>query len=266
MALGEVAGEMTEDRAAQEVPPDGGPEGEPDAGPGPGMPFEGFLNPMERRLALRIVEGLEPSDPQEEIHAWHLAATHLLAAERIGKARQPGLPERPQQIELGLAVRLMTLSDRKSAALDRHREMKYRREREEKRAAEKAAADAAAAGAARGEAQETRRAELADAPFLVVPEPVSPREWSRRVRPQQRRLGSGEEEPEGYREARERLWQERMVYVAREALARGQTEGTLQAPYPTDEEVAARHRLARRSAQGARRRALWRRAGPRGAG
>ncbi len=94
----------------------------PDPGPGLGLPYEAHLNPMELRLARKIVNGLEPQDPQEEIHAWHLAVSHILAAQRIGKSRQEGLSQRAEQIEIGLAVvRLMTLSDRKSAAQDRHR-------------------------------------------------------------------------------------------------------------------------------------------------
>ena len=93
----------------------------PDDGPGLGLPFEAHLNPMELRLAHKIVDGLAPQDPQEEIHAWHLAVSHILAAQRFGKSRQDGLSQRAEQIEVGLAVRLMTLADRKSAALDRHR-------------------------------------------------------------------------------------------------------------------------------------------------
>ncbi len=83
--------------------------------------------------------------------------------------------------------------------------------------------------------------------FLVTPEKLSPEEWSRRARPQQRRLGTGETEPEGYPEARDRIWQERCAYVTEQALARGEREGSLRAPYPTDEEVAARVDADRRA-------------------
>lgn len=72
-------------------------------------------------MARRFVAELEVEDPQEEVHAWHLAASHILAAQRIGKSRQEDLSKRAERIEVGLAVRLMTLADRKSTALDRHR-------------------------------------------------------------------------------------------------------------------------------------------------
>ncbi len=121
----------------------------PDPGPGLGLPFEAHLNSMELRRARKIVNGLEPADPQEEIHAWHLAVSHLLAAQRIGKSRQDGLSQRAEQIEIGLAVRLMTLSDRKSAALDRHRTFRLK-------TAEQASLEAAAR--AYREADEAKRA------------------------------------------------------------------------------------------------------------
>jgi hypothetical protein len=165
MALEAMVGEMTEEMAAAalryetalemrgraaarldrglDAEPGGGPEEERDEEPGVGLPYEAFLNPMELKLAHKIVDGLEPGDPQEEIHAWHLAVSHPFAAERIGKARQPDLPLRPQQIEMGLAVRIMTLCDRKSAALDRHRAMKQKAAREERREAEQKAEAAA---------------------------------------------------------------------------------------------------------------------------
>ena len=121
----------------------------PDPGPGLGLPFEAHLNPMELRLARKIVDGLEPQDPQEEMHTWHLAVSHILAAQRFGKSRQEGLSARAEQIEIGLAVRLMTLSDRKSAALDRHRTFRLK-------AAEQASLEAAAR--AYREADEAKRA------------------------------------------------------------------------------------------------------------
>ena len=121
----------------------------PDPGPGLGLPFEAHLNPMELRLARKIVNGLEPQDPQEEIHTWHLAVSHILAAQRFGKSRQEGLSARAEQIEIGLAVRLMTLSDRKSAALDRHRTFRLK-------AAEQASLEASAR--AYREADEAKRA------------------------------------------------------------------------------------------------------------
>ena len=116
-----------------------GPDAGPDDGPGLGLPFEAHLNPMELRLARKIVNGLEPADPQEEIHAWHLAVSHILAAQRFGKSRQEGLSQRAEQIEIGLAVRLMTLADRKSAALDRHRAFRLKTAREAVREAREAA-------------------------------------------------------------------------------------------------------------------------------
>lgn len=178
MALETMVGEMTEEMAAEalryetalemrgraaarlERGLDGGPEEDLDQEPEVGLPFEAFLNPVELRLAHKIVDGLEPGDPQEEIHAWHLAVTHLFAAERIGKARQPDLPLRPQQIEMGLAVRIMTLCDRKSAALDRHRDHKQRAAERAEKGAEKAAEKAAfaAAAAARQRAREAEQA------------------------------------------------------------------------------------------------------------
>jgi hypothetical protein len=178
MALEAMVGEMTEEMAAAalryetalemrgraaarldrglDAEPGGEPEEERDEGPGVGLPYEAFLNPMELKLAHKIVDGLEPGDPQEEIHAWHLAVSHPFAAERIGKARQPDLPLRPQQIEMGLAVRIMTLCDRKSAALDRHRAFRQKAAEQAARAAEKAA-DAAQA-AARQRARDAEKA------------------------------------------------------------------------------------------------------------
>ncbi len=93
--------EVIEDSAAAAVRFEGAAEtwdaaeDEPEAGPGLGLPFEAHLNPMELRLARKIVAGLEPQDPQEEIHAWHLAVSHILAAQRFGKSRQDGLSQRP---------------------------------------------------------------------------------------------------------------------------------------------------------------------------
>jgi hypothetical protein len=143
-------------------------------GLGLGLPFAEVLGPQERRLASSIVERLEPSDPQEEMHSWKLAVTHLLAAERIGKARQPDLPDRPQQIELGLALRLMSLNQRESAALDRHREVKARAaERAEKRAEKRAAARRAAKPTP---VRVTQRMTEAAPPGTYPPAPGAPRE------------------------------------------------------------------------------------------
>ena len=105
---------------------DGTEDGACGEGPAMGLAFEAFLNPMELKMARRFVADLAPRDAQEEVHAWHLAASHLLAAQRIGKSRQDGLSARAEQIEIGLAVRLMALADRKSASLDRHRIAKLR--------------------------------------------------------------------------------------------------------------------------------------------
>ncbi len=251
MALEAIAGDVVEDCAAEaprlefaaEIGDEEGLDAGHDLGPGVGLPFEAFLNPVELRLAHRIVDGLAPGDPQEEIHAWHLAATHLFAAERVGKARQPGLPLRPQQIEMGLAVRIMTLCDRKSAALDRHRA--FRQKAAEK--AEKAAEEDEDMGKTVNNVAQARHA--ARAAFLVTPETLSPEEWTRQVRPQQRRLLAGEPEPAGYPEARELLWRERCAYAVNQALARGESEGSLRAPYPTDEEVATRADADRRARQ-----------------
>ncbi len=105
MTLEAMAGDVMEDCAAEALRGEAaqkiwdGADAEPEAGPGLGLPFEAFLNPVELRLAHKVVDGLEPSDPQEEIHAWHLAAAHLLAAQRIGKSRQEGLSQRAEQIE-----------------------------------------------------------------------------------------------------------------------------------------------------------------------
>jgi hypothetical protein len=114
------------------------------------------------------------------MHSWKLAVTHLLAAERIGKARQPDLPERPQQIELGLALRLMSLNQRESAALDRHREVKARaQERAEKRAEKRAAERAAQRAAGRPKrtpVRVTQRMTEAAPPGTFPPAPGAPRE------------------------------------------------------------------------------------------
>ena len=151
---------------------DAGSEVGPDDGLGLGLPFEAHLNPMELRLVRKVVDGLEPEDPQEEMHACHMAVSHILAAQRFGKSRQEGLSQRAEQIEIGLAVRLMTLADRKSAALDRHRDLKHRRAREAKREAERTAEkaaqtavrEAALTGAPLGEAPPTGPAPEAPGP------------------------------------------------------------------------------------------------------
>ncbi len=145
---------------------DAGSEVGPDDGLGLGLPFEAHLNPMELRLVRKVVDGLEPEDPQEEMHACHMAVSHILAAQRFGKSRQEGLSQRAEQIEIGLAVRLMTLADRKSAALDRHRDLKHRRAREAKREAERTAEKAAQTA--------VREAALTGAPLGEAPPAAGP--------------------------------------------------------------------------------------------
>jgi hypothetical protein len=260
MALEEMAAEMPAEMMAPGVA----------VGPGLGLAFAEVLGPQERRLAASIVERLEPSDPQEEMHSWKLAVTHLLAAERIGKARQPDLPERPQQIELGLALRLMSLNQRESAALDRHREVKARaEERAEKRAEKRAAARVArkplrvtqrmteaappgtyppAPGAPREAFEDAARVtefKAEDQPeeqrehqplagFIVVPEPVSPEEWDRESRAHHARMAAGEMPSEAERA----VWNARCERAMAEARARGQNGGILRVAYPSPEEMA----------------------------
>jgi hypothetical protein len=221
------------------------------------------------------------------MHSWKLAVTHLLAAERIGKARQPDLPERPQQIELGLAVRLMSLNQRESAALDRHRDMKARaaervEKRAEKRAAQRAAgrpqrvtqrmteaappgtfppAPGASMGASMGafegtspaefEPEERREDQPEDQPragFIVVPEPVSPEQWLRESRAHHARMAAGEMPSEAERA----VWAARCERAMAEARARGQNGGILRVAYPSLEEMAeeAAAWAAARSANG----------------
>jgi hypothetical protein len=63
----------------------------------------------EGALARCFVAALGPGDAQEQALAVQMALSHQLAVARIGAARREELPERPQQIELGLAARFMTL-------------------------------------------------------------------------------------------------------------------------------------------------------------
>ena len=195
------------------------------------------------------------------MHAWKLAVTHLLAAERIGKARQPELPERPQQIELGLALRLMSLNQRESAALDRHREGKARTtERAEKRAEKRAAQRAArrpqrvtqkmteeappgtyppAPGAPREAFEgtfepEDRPEDRRQVGFIVVPEPVSPEEWLRDSEAHHARMAAGEMPTDAERA----VWAARCERAMAEARARGQNGGILRVSCPRPEEMA----------------------------
>jgi hypothetical protein len=260
MALEAMAGEMAGETMAPGVA----------VGAGLGLPFERVLGPQERRLAASIVERLEPADPQEEMHSWKLAVTHILAAERIGKARQPDLPERPQQIELGLALRLMSLNQRESAALDRHRDMRARAvERAEKRSEKRAAARRAAKrapvrvtqrmtesappgtfppapGAPREAfeaaspepegafAAKARRDDPPRAGFIVVPAPVSPEEWDREAKAHHARMAAGEMPTDAERA----VWAARCERAMTEARARGQNGGILRVAYPSPEEMA----------------------------
>ena len=148
---------------------------------------------------------------------------------------------------MGLAVRIMTLCDRKSAARDRHRALRRKAAEKAEKAAQQAAEEDEDMGKTVNNVAQARHA--ARAAFLVTPETLSPEEWTRQVRPQQRRLLAGEPEPAGYPEARELLWRERCAYAVNQALARGESEGSLRAPYPTDEEVATRADADRRAKQ-----------------
>ena len=160
-----------------------GPQAAED-GPGLGLPFEAHLNPMELKLAHKMVAGLAPCDPQEEMHAWHMAVSHILSAQRFGKSRQEGLSERAGQIEIGLAVRLMALADRKSASLDRHRAFRLKAADEaEQRARVRAYQEAEAAKRA---AEDAKQAEWA----------ARRRRYQKEQEEQERLEADGQEEPE----------------------------------------------------------------------
>jgi hypothetical protein len=219
----------------------------------------------EGALARCFVAALGPGDAQEQALAVQMALSHQFAVARIGAARRPELPERPQQIELGLAARFMTLHHRESAAFDRHRDAKARAaERVEKRAAQQAAQQAArrpwrtpgrvtqrmteaappgtfppAPGASMGafEAASPAAFEPEQQPrasFIVVPEPVSPEQWDREAKAHHARMATGEMPSDAERA----VWNARCERAMAEARARGQNGGILRVPYPSLEEMA----------------------------
>jgi hypothetical protein len=165
----------------------------------------------------------------------------------------------------------MSLNQRESAALDRHRDMKARAaERAEKRAEKAAAkrtpgrvtqrvtqrmteaaplgtfppAPGASMGAFEGaapmaefeaEAQpEDQREHQPRASFIVVPEPVSPEEWDREAKAHHARMAAGEMPSEAERA----VWNARCERAMAVARARGQNGGILRVPYPNPEEMA----------------------------
>ena len=148
-----------------------------------------------------------------------MALTHQIAVAQLAAAGQPERPERPKQITLGLAARFMTLHLRQSTAFDRHRTAKAR------------AAERAAERTERAERRAAKKAAAAeDEPqggFLVVPEQVPLDVWTRMVKVGNARRMAGILPTE----------EERAIHRARydaaiaEAVARGQTSGTVEVPF-----------------------------------
>ncbi len=177
---------------------------------------EALFDGDEEALAKSFMAALAPGDAQEQALALQMALTHLLALERIGAAREAELSEKPQWIEMGLAARFLSLHQRESASLDRHRAVRAQAEkRAQKRTADWPMSDAdwARSGAD----------DQSDGGFLVVPGTMSPEDWSREVQAHHARLMAGEPIPPEQREA----WAARCRRAVDAARARGQRDGVV---------------------------------------
>ena len=178
--------------------------------------IDGLLDGEDADLAECFVESLAPGDAQEETLAMQMALTHQVAMAQLVKAGQEDLPERPQQITLGIAARFLTLHHRQSAALDRHRGAKV----------------LVAERAARAEAREATRAaaakeEEAQAGFLVIPVTLPMNVWAHRARKHHQRAAAGLPIPEEEHAA----YEARCEAAIAAAVARGQTSGSVDVPY-----------------------------------
>ena len=120
--------------------------------------LDGLLEGDERELAGLFLAALGPGGAQEQAQAVHMALIHQLAMQRVAVARRADLALRPQQVELGLTIRMLNLYHRVNGGFDRHHAAPSRVTRP--RAARPAAA----------------RPEPPAAGYLVVPEPLSPEE------------------------------------------------------------------------------------------
>ena len=178
--------------------------------------MDGLLDGEDADLADCFVEALAPGDAQEETLAMQMALTHQVAMAQLAKAGEADLPERPQQITLGIAARFMTLHHRQSAAFDRHRSAKAR-------VAERAEQ------AERREAKKTAAAAEEEAPggFLVIPDTLPMNVWAHRVRKHHERGAAGLPIPEEEHAA----YEARCEAAIAEAVARGQTSGSVDVPY-----------------------------------
>lgn len=174
--------------------------------------LEAMFDGDEKALARCFMAALAPGDAQEQALAVQMALTHQLAVECIGAAREAELPEQPQWIEMGLATRFLSLHQRESAALDRHRAVKAQAdERTQKQIA-------------------ARRMAAAEPPpragFLAVPAPLSPEDWVRQAKAHHQRMAAGQPPPPEEQAARTARC-ERAVDSAR---ARGENGGVVVVP------------------------------------
>ncbi len=181
--------------------------------------LEGLLAGEDAALAGCFVAALAPADAQEQALAMQMALTHQVAVAQLAKAGQPDLPERPQQITLGIAARFLTLNHRQSAAFDRHRTCKARMAERAQQAEARKAKQAAAA------AEQESPGE-----FLVLNDDPTEEAWTLRVSAHQRALAAGILTSDEQRAAREAYRDAREQAAIAEAVARGQTGGTIILP------------------------------------